>query len=556
MPCKVFPKLNETQLGQLQSSAEAKFYRACRDHLPSSFLVLHSLSLVYQKGRDKGHAVGENDFLICNPNAGILVVEVKGGGIRYDPSMGSQWFSIDRNGLEHEIKDPFEQSKKYQFRIMDLVKEKVRGLRSSHFSIGHSVAFPDISNNDLGKIVAHNRPREIILCGDDLEDLSSWYDSAVHFWSGKEKIEPIGAQGLREIERVFLKPVYAKPSISVKLRDEELERIKLTDEQARLLLCLESHTRVNITGGAGTGKTVLAKRLAETFSMKGKSTALVCYNRALGQEIKNSLTSSENLKADTYHAFFRGLLGASFEKYFLEAKDAYPKADEWKVVMPFAFLLALEDRDDLRFDAVIVDEGQDFSQEMWMSLEALLIDDAAKMFIFSDTNQGLYSKMDNVPELSPPFLLQSNCRNTKQIHNRAYQEYEGPPIAPPSIEGAVIVDYPDKSVSAQLKQIADLLTELISEGGVDKGDIVILIANSANHEACLEQLKGMASKFKFIDHEHYLDGHIRVSTIKRFKGLEATVLILWGLGDVPEHARRELHYVGVSRAKSLCFVVN
>ena len=75
--------------------------------------------------------------------------------------------------------------------------------------------------------------------------------------------------------------------------------------------------------------------------------------------------------------------------------------------MPFAFLLAIEEHDSLKFDAVVVDEGQDFSPEMWMSLEALLKDETSKLFVFSDTNQDLYSKKNNVPDLSPPFLLQT-----------------------------------------------------------------------------------------------------------------------------------------------------
>ena len=55
--------------------------------------------------------------------------------------------------------------------------------------------------------------------------------------------------------------------------------------------------------------------------------------------------------------------------------------------MPFAFLLAIEEHDSLKFDAVVVDEGQDFSPEMWMSLEALLKDETSKLFVFSDTSR-------------------------------------------------------------------------------------------------------------------------------------------------------------------------
>ena len=260
MACRIFPKLSDESLNSLASKAEAKFYKACRDQLPSDFLVLHSLSMIFEKANNGGHAIGESDFVIFNPSGGVLVVEVKGGGVRYEPERGSSWFSIDRHGTEHKIHDPFEQSKNYQFRVLNLVKKRVRGLKNTHFTLGHSVAFPDVRKSSLGQIISHNRPKEIIACSEDLAELGAWYDSAHHFWSGRQKLEPLGHAGLREVEKVFLKPVFAKPSLSAVLNDEEITRIKLTEDQARLLFCLEHHDRVNITGGAGTGKTVLAKK--------------------------------------------------------------------------------------------------------------------------------------------------------------------------------------------------------------------------------------------------------------------------------------------------------
>ena len=220
------------------------------------------------------------------------------------------------------------------------------------------------------------------------------------------------------------------------------------------------------------------------------------------------------------------------------------------------FPFAIEEHDSLKFDAVVVDEGQDFSPEMWMSLEALLKDETSKLFVFSDTNQDLYSKKNNVPDLSPPFLLQTNCRNTKQIHERAYEAYEGPPILPPDINGEKVEIFDDKSISAQSNHILSLLNDLCSAGDVEASDIVILVANSTYHAEYFQLLCKASKRFDFVNEEFSSGAQIRVSTIKRFKGLEAPVLVLWGLQEVPEHSRRELHYVGVSRAKSMCFVIN
>ena len=46
-----------------------------------------------------------------------------------------------------------------------------------------------------------------------------------------------------------------------------------------------------------------------------------------------------------------------------------------------------------------------------------------------------------------------------------------------------------------------------------------------------------------------------METVGRFKGLEAAVVILWGLDHVDWERSKELLYVGMSRAKSLLVVV-
>ena len=46
------------------------------------------------------------------------------------------------------------------------------------------------------------------------------------------------------------------------------------------------------------------------------------------------------------------------------------------------------------------------------------------------------------------------------------------------------------------------------------------------------------------------------TTIKKFKGLEKEIIIIWGLNEVNDYEKKELTYVGVSRAKSVCYLIN
>ena len=553
---KVFPILDEFALSQLNSSAEAKFYRACRDTLDDNILVFHSLSLIMPVvGRQT--AVGECDFVIFDRNGGILIVEVKGGGIQHDPSASAEWYSVDRNNRKHSIKDPFRQSESYRHRVLSFIKGKIASLNNIYFPAGHCVAFSDISQNQLGGIVAHNRPREIIACSEDLNDLQAWYSKATAYWNDDPARPTLGRAGMNEIERLLLRPVLARPSLSVKISDEEEARIKLTEQQMRLAHCLSQNQKANIIGGAGTGKTVMAKYMAEGLAAEGRRTLLICYNRGLGDRLRRDTENVDNLEAGSFHSVFQKILGTKFSQYFREAKSepSYAGMDEWDVIRPYAYALAISDLE-FSYDAIVVDEGQDFRNEFWLPIELLLGDDEDKRFYtFADTNQRLFTNSESIPNLSPNFLLYQNCRNTGKIHEMAYRTYAGPAIAPPAIEGQPIQVVEDMSLTDQSRYISDLLKNLIHQENVKPEHIIILAADSLQSDSNFDLVSRDATNLKINKTETPIEGVIGFSTIKKFKGLESAVVILWGLSSLPENESPSMSYVGISRAKSILHLV-
>lgn len=555
MSCQIFPLLSEDFLSNMKSQAEAIFYKACRDQFPSNFLVFHSMSVIDQNSFG-GHSVGECDFVICDPNAGVLVVEVKGGGIEHKPQQDMSWYSINRNGKKFEIKNPFKQSENYRHRIITIIKEKTKGLKNVMFPAGHSVAFPDISKNSLGSILSHDRNANIIACSEDLEDLNTWYKKSVSFWNGKiSNFQPLGKLMIEEIKKAILKPIFVKPSLNVILNNEEKERIKLTDDQLRLVNFLENFERANIIGGAGTGKTVIAKHLASKFANENKETLLICFNRFLGDELIASLNGIKNLTVGSFHSVFQNFFKDNFSYYLSMANNDLPNEDLWKTIRPFAYTLGIEKKSSLKFDAIIVDEAQDLSPDSWMPIELLLRSSSSFFFTLSDTNQSLFANVSSIPNLSKPFLLSTNCRNTKKIHEMAYENYEGPLINPPKIKGQNLNLVKASSVNEQVEAMFKIINDLYNKDSVDLRKIVVLIANSNNYQYSYNLLS-KNKKINFHTNEFDIENSILVSTIKMFKGLESDILIIWGLNDLPASESKQLNYVGISRAKSICYLVN
>ena len=556
MTNQIYPKLSESELGQLASSAEAKFYRACRDQLGDEVLVIHSLSL-FSQTRDGGHSVGECDFAIFDPNHGVLVVEVKGGGIAYMPENEQGWCSVDRHGVQHAIQDPFKQSEKYRFKVLDLVKNTILNSKKTMFPAGHSVAFPDLSFSDLKNIVSHNRPRNIIACSDDLKEFKDWYIKSINYWNAeKDSKFRLGKENVKEIARALLRPVYARPTLVSDLESLENERILLTDEQSRLLFCLGDRKRANITGGAGTGKTVVAQRLAENLDFQNHKTALICYNRALGGSLREATSSLKNVTAGSYHSFFQLLLGDQFKHYYGKAKENDSSGDEWDAVRPLAYALYLEDKGS-KFDALVIDEAQDFKPDFWMAIDLLLSDnESSPYFLFSDTNQQIFSNSKSIPRLSPDFLLYSNCRNTNHIHKEAYKTYSGPNIVPSEMSGQEVYHCDKKMLSQQVKYILEQLNSLVSDQKALPESIFILIAKSTDFYNKIEAIRSESPNLKLNLSEFPSSNKVGVSTIQKFKGLESDIVFVWGINDIPDHDISEMRYVGASRAKSILFLVD
>lgn len=180
---KMIPYLTQEELELVESRAEQIFYQACKDQLSDNWTVMHSVEWISRNNK-MGPIDGECDFIIFGKNKGLFVIEIKGGGIGYNPNE-DKWFSIDRNGDSHEINNPFEQAKKGKFSIMNYLNNQIewtKPLRGRKTLIRHAVFFSDIEDNS--SLQAPERPKEIIGTHKNLLSLEKWLNSLLHFWKG------------------------------------------------------------------------------------------------------------------------------------------------------------------------------------------------------------------------------------------------------------------------------------------------------------------------------------------------------------------------------------
>jgi superfamily I DNA/RNA helicase len=207
-----------------------------------------------------------------------------------------------------------------------------------------------------------------------------------------------------------------------------------------------------------------------------------------------------------------------------------------------------------RYDAIVVDEAQDFREWWWPSLLALhRRPDDGPLYLFADDNQNLYGGALPVADAEttcPP--LPENLRNTKAIHDFVSVFYEGGPRAtakgprgrPPEILG-----YRDDEDLAHL--LAVVLRNLVEGEHVPLNDIVVLTPSGKDKS----RLRARASVDGFRLSDRVEPGTVLTASVHGFKGLERPVVILAELGDKHAEDLAPYVYVGGSRARNHLIVL-
>lgn len=553
------PELSEGELTALPRKArgEAKFYRACRN-LPSRVLVYYSVQTL-----NENMVEGEADFVLFDSERGMLVVEVKGGGVTFDPATG-RWRSTDQHGVDHVIRDPFVQARDRCHELARYVLEHktFKAAVNGRISTGYGVFFVDLTARQVAQIERPDIQPSVVGCVDDLATLEEWLSAAFDAWQRPGQMK-LGKPGRAAVEQILRGPVSARPLLSTRLREEEERRIQLTFQQAQTLELLEGRSRVAISGGAGTGKTVLAVMRAQRVAETEGRALLLCYNRALSDHLKDSVNVSDRFHPQQIHQFcgwWVDQVSAKFGRNLRrEADEALPGQDWTHYQLPYAFILAVEDYDVPVYTDVIVDEAQDFTDDDWAAVMSFVEKLGARLCLFFDHNQILYRRSNGFPikDERDQYLLTRNCRNTVPIHEACYKYYSGPATRFSPIAGEPIKKVVGETVDQQAALLAAEIRGLLAEEVRPRDIVVLVLGASGGIRDFFPSLRreALPSGVTWVEKTHGGDSAILVDTVARFKGLESTVVFLWVGADVDAEVHRGLIYVGTSRAKGRLFLV-
>ncbi len=524
----------------VESGAERRLFELFRTEFSDDFVVFHGVTWL-ARNRGKAHD-GETDFIVAHPRYGVLVIEVKGGGIKFDASTG-RYTSTDRYGQDHDIKDPFNQARVAKYALRDKLQES-DNTRGCNYSLGHAVCFPDIPvAGNLGL----DAPAAIVIDSTGLRDFKQRIIEAFRFHGMGN--DPLGEQAVEALVGLIGRSWQIETPIGTELESEEKIIRLLTEQQFNVLDVLGTRRRALISGCAGSGKTMLAMEKARRLAEEGYSVLLTCFNRSLESWLKSQL-QHPNI---TVHRFLSLCAVLSEKAGKPVSKRPSESEEDFYGRFPDLLIDALDALSD-RFDAIIVDEGQDFSADMWAALTSLLWDeDDGTLYIFYDDNQRLYGN-STFPITDEPFPLMQNRRNTQHIHEAVmlfYQSEAKPNCIGPEGRPPHALKVPPGS--NEKRCVEEFITGLVTEGQVKPGDIAVLTRRGQENSrwSPAPSYPAWSATWDLAD----CGDKVICSSIHGFKGLERPVVIACELQGVNAARDVELLYVAFSRAREYLVVV-
>jgi superfamily I DNA/RNA helicase len=329
--------------------------------------------------------------------------------------------------------------------------------------------------------------------------------------------------------------------------------LRLTIDQYRILDALNRKRRVAIGGCAGSGKTYLAVEKARRLVSQGYRVLLTCFNRSLAEHLSSLAPKDANLTVANWHSLCRQI--AAVANVALPPFDRSVSNEGLDEAYVDALCDAFAFRPELRYDAVLVDEGQDFDYQWWLGLEACLRTDGF-LYVFYDDNQTLYKGRGNLPAGMTEILLQENIRNAKpifEIVSRFYRNDDGAEMVGKGPAGRSVekVCYANESELQRL--IGKALSRLIVNEQIPSCDVVVLTPKRLDR-SCLMQGR-LPGPIQLVPNTvPHRNNEVTCSTIHSFKGLERKVVLVAELDEDFLRCRKEdlatRCYVGFSRAST------
>ncbi|CAM3816271.1 3'-5' exonuclease [Alkalicoccus chagannorensis] len=553
------------------------------------------------------------DFLIIGPMLGIVVLEVKDYTLQTLHQLNRDEWIIQPGGSGLKtVPSPLKQARGYMFHLQDLLKKEHLLVHQTGdyagrltFPCGYGTVFTRLSQeqcveHDIYNVIEPSflLTREEIDPEKDAFDAGILIEKLLQMFTVQFRLrDPLSVDQINAIRyhlfpefRIsgeFRQPAPYQDQLLLSMHD-----LKAMDlHQEKLAKQLGGSNRL-IRGTAGSGKTLILASRARLIRQEHPEwkVLVLCYNISLSRSLKEMIRAKMEEPLDlldtatTAEERMQGMTIRNFHEWLKQdlhlSEHALPqvleKLEQGEALLP-------------QYDAVLIDEGQDFKPEWLTLIRHLLRGEEPSMLLVEDRAQsiyrrgGSYLKQTGLDFRGRSKVLQINYRNTEHIVRFAWDffqrhagggkvvqgELDGQEIIPPQStkrRGPEPVLHRASGLREEVQLTAKTIRKLHEEKQVPYEEMLILYRVKRTHRAdivqrmrrALEQeeipftwiTETPAAKRDYVKH----NGTVKLSTIDSSKGLDFQAVFIISAEHLPfaleEDEAREaaLFYIGMTRA--------
>ncbi len=599
------------------TAGERLLFGTLKEHLPDDYIV-------YYEPRIFGRCP---DFVVIGPDLGMLVLEVKD----YSESTlyelyPEEWRIYNKQGELSTVINPLHQARNYAFRIAGKLKKdkslvQLDGAYRGNlkFRFGFGVVFTQMRETHIVKHQLHRviEPQFMLTRDDidaDREDfdgtalLERMLDMFTVPFHEKQMLSEDDIKAIRyhlfpevRISAEYKPPVHHDDQLLLSLHN--LQAMDLHQES--LARQIGDKNRL-IRGVAGSGKTLILSARARLLAKEHPDWKILvlCYGIPLSRVLKSmiekmmeepedlfdfaSMSGSEEPSAGNPHS----IETATFHEWLWNAlkirddgiETLLPKIDRGETILP-------------KYDAILIDEGQDFEPEWLELLSKVLNPKTQSLLLVEDKAQNIFKRKTSLSSSTGldfrgrSKILSINYRNTSQIVNFAWDFYRTHSALKDRVKEGTSVDgveiIPPQSTKRKgpepiIKQcgnfdeeaawVAAAIRKLHAEKKVPYSDIAILYRVRNNYSySYVDRLRKELERLE-IPHDWIAENTaskraydrnaetVKLSTIDSSKGLDFKAVFIMNVESMPfkleENVEREvsLFYIGMTRAMDWLFL--
>lgn len=530
----------------VNSRSEKRFFELA-SQLSDDWYLWMNAQLCFQIDSLRGEFNREIDGVLYNPTCGMLLVECKDGNITAERSNANLDELVWKQSGRILSRSPVDQVKTVIHTLHDhfgkMFPKEDHG--SYRICVQWATFFPE---TEVAESFIRQIPQSHLFLKGDATSPRTFEKKVRKALATRESSfggkpypnEILDGENLQRLIDFFAS--YGEPSWPELWAMNESMRVQPTDLQRMLMKTITRNRQMRIEGVAGSGKSMLVKWEADRLEKEGKRVAVLCYNDLLAEQLEQSLNPENrrdsSIEVHSFHRFAQKYVRLAKVPDAPRKEPRDPDArSEYFERLPAYFDRALDilrnessrSRPSNRFfDALLIDEGQDF-ENGWLDTALKLLRDRehGTVRFFYDPAQTLYARnvLGNAAiNAMPVMVLPCGYRSTRKILDWICAEtdiripcYDNTPLG----KDVDVRFYTDPRTQEEMlaKEV-----ERLRKKKVDPKDILVVSLHSRSHSG----LKALENKtFKWSDVNESLDSQrINIVSARRYKGLDSRVVIL------------------------------